>query len=55
MILSLIFDADGVVVNSERFSEILARDYDVDKVKEKEFFTSHFQDCLVGKADLKKR
>lgn len=53
MISTLIFDADGVVINGEQFSKVLARDYDVDKAKEKEFFTTHFQECLVDKADLK--
>lgn len=53
MISTLIFDADGVLINGEQFSEVLARDYNVDKTKEKEFFTTHFQECLVGKADLK--
>ncbi len=53
MITTLILDADGVLINGDSFSKILARDYDVDEVKEKEFFTTHFQDCLVGKADLK--
>ncbi len=53
MITALILDADGVLINGESFSETLARDYDVDKAKEKEFFTTHFQECLVGKADLK--
>lgn len=53
MIKTIIFDADGVLINGEQFSEVLARDYDVDKAKEKEFFTTHFQECLVGKADLK--
>ena len=46
-------DADGVLVNGKRFSEILVRDYPVDRAKEKEFFTGIFQQCLVGKADLK--
>lgn len=54
MIKTIIFDADGVLINSEKFSDVLRRDYDVDVVKEKEFFTNIFQDCLVGKADLKK-
>jgi len=53
MITALILDADGVLINGESFSETLARDYDVDHDKEKEFFTTTFQDCLVGKADLK--
>ncbi len=53
MITALILDADGVLINGESFSETLARDYGVDHDKEKEFFTTMFQDCLVGKADLK--
>jgi len=46
-------DADGVLVNGEQFSKVLARDFDVDPAKEQEFFTTIFQDCLIGKADLK--
>lgn len=53
MISTLILDADGVLVHGKTFSERLARDYDVDRDKEKEFFTGKFQECLVGKADLK--
>lgn len=55
MISGIIFDADGVLVNinGEQFSKVLARDYNVDSEKVVEFFTGKFQDCLVGKADLK--
>lgn len=53
MISGIIFDADGVLINGEQFSKALARDYDVDHDKEKEFFTGTFQECLVGNADLK--
>ncbi len=53
MIKTLIMDADGVLLDGEGFAKILIRDYDVDRTKEKEFFTTKFQDCLVGKADLK--
>ncbi|HSX30370.1 MAG TPA: HAD-IA family hydrolase [Candidatus Saccharimonadales bacterium] len=53
MINGIIFDADGVLVNGDKFSAALARDYDVDHDKEKEFFTGKFQECLIGKADLK--
>lgn len=53
MITLLILDADGVLINGERFADVLARDFQTDKAKEKEFFTTKFQDCLVGKADLK--
>lgn len=53
MITHLIMDADGVLINGKSFSERLSRDYDVDKEKEREFFTGKFQECLVGKADLR--
>jgi HAD superfamily hydrolase (TIGR01509 family) len=52
MINFLILDADGVLINGEKFAEVLSRDFPIDKAKEKEFFTTTFQDCLVGKADL---
>lgn len=53
MITTLVLDADGVLIHGKTFSERLARDYEVDRDKEKEFFTGKFQECLVGKADLK--
>ena len=53
MITAIIFDADGVLINGDKFAAALARDFPVDHDKEKEFFTGKFQDCLVGKADLK--
>ena len=53
MITTLILDADGVLIDGESFSATLTRDYDVDHDKEKEFFTTKFQDCLVGAAHLK--
>lgn len=55
MIKAILFDADGVVIPStERFSEILAREYGISLEKTKPFFTGVFQNCLIGKADLKK-
>lgn len=53
MISTIILDADGVLIHGNDFSKRLARDYDVDRDKEKEFFTTKFQECLVGEADLK--
>jgi len=52
MIKTVIFDADGVLINGERFAIVLARELKTDSVKEKEFFTGIFQECLVGNADL---
>jgi putative hydrolase of the HAD superfamily len=53
MIKTLILDADGVLINGERFSDVRARDLGGDPEREREFFTTVFQECLVGKADLK--
>ncbi|HSX29659.1 MAG TPA: HAD hydrolase-like protein [Candidatus Saccharimonadales bacterium] len=53
MIKAVIFDADGVMINSDRFIDVLKHDYQVDEAKAKEFFTTTFQTCLVGEADLK--
>ncbi len=53
MITTIIFDVDGVLVHGERFGDVLSREYKVDAQKEREFFSTHFQECLVGKADLK--
>lgn len=54
MIKVLIMDADGVLVTKpETFSVILAREYKINPKKVLEFFDGNFQDCLIGKADLK--
>ena len=53
MIRTLILDADGVLINGEKFSDVRARDLKGNPEKEREFFTTVFQECLVGKADLK--
>lgn len=53
MIKAIIFDADGVVINGEMFSKCLARDYGITRETTKGFFTGPFQDCRIGKADLK--
>lgn len=54
MIKAVIFDADGILINSVRFSLQYERDYGVSKEKLLPFFNGKFQDCLIGKADLKK-
>lgn len=53
MIKILIFDADGVLINSERFSKRLAREYGISTDKTTPFFTGIFNECLIGNADLK--
>lgn len=53
MITTLILDADGVLINGERFSDVRTRELSGNPEKEREFFTGIFQKCLIGEADLK--
>ena len=54
-IKAIIFDADGVLVNKPKvFSECLEEDYGIKRSITSKFFKGDFQNCLVGKADLKK-
>jgi len=54
MVKAVIFDADGMVIRAERFSQQLERDYGISRDKTKYFFENEFQRCLLGKSDLKK-
>jgi|TARA_Y100000310_G_scaffold170442_2_gene170623 putative hydrolase of the HAD superfamily len=53
MVKTVIFDADGMIVNGERFSSRLEREYGISTDTTDSFFKNEFQLCLVGKADLK--
>src|SRR5258708_4767313 len=53
MITTLLFDADGVLINGAKFSVQLAKDYGISPEKTRSFFTNEFNRCLVGEADLK--
>lgn len=53
MIKAIIFDVDGVIINTGFFSEKLAKDYGTPLEKVLPFFKGRFQDCQLGKADLK--
>lgn len=53
MIKMIIFDVDGVINNAERFSIYLERDFGIDSSITNKFFYNDFQQCLIGKADLK--
>ncbi len=54
MIKAIIFDADGVVIQKEKyFSERLSEEYGIGIEKILPFFKNEFKLCMVGKADLK--
>lgn len=53
MIKAILFDVDGVLVNGERFSNNLAKDYGIAPDVTEPFFNGPFKDCILGKADLK--
>lgn len=48
----ILFDANGVVVNSDMFSDQYQKEYEISNNEMLPFFKGEFQDCLVGKADL---
>jgi HAD superfamily hydrolase (TIGR01509 family) len=48
----ILFDADGVVINSEMFGNKYQKDYNISNNEMLPFFINEFQDCLTGKKDL---
>lgn len=53
MIKTLVFDIDGVTVIGEMFGKNMQQDFGFSIDKLAPFFKGKFQDCLIGKADLK--
>lgn len=53
MIKVIIFDADGVVMHGEWFSKRYSEKFGVPLEEIMVFFNNEFQDCLIGKKDLK--
>lgn len=49
----ILFDADGMTLIPQRFSDQIQVDYGISWEKMKPFFSGAFQDCKRGKADLK--
>jgi putative hydrolase of the HAD superfamily len=47
------FDADGVVIQSQMFSYKYAQEFNVNISELNDFFKTDFQACLIGKSDLK--
>lgn len=53
MIKAVIFDTDGMLVVGQMFSVKLCEEYHIPYETVLPFFKNEFQQCLVGKADLK--
>lgn len=53
MISTVLFDADGVLINAEMASYYFARKYNLSPETTVEFYKGPFQDCITGKLDAK--
>jgi putative hydrolase of the HAD superfamily len=53
MMKAILFDADGVIINSEMFSLQYQKEFDVSNNEMLPFFNNEFQECIKGKLDLK--
>jgi putative hydrolase of the HAD superfamily len=52
-IQAVILDADGVVIHPWRFARFLERKHAITPQMTRSFFRTSFEDCLVGRADIK--
>ncbi|HEX9028862.1 MAG TPA: HAD-IA family hydrolase, partial [Anaerolineales bacterium] len=52
-IKAVLFDADGVVIFPWRFAGYLEREHGITRAMTREFFHGVFNNCLVGKAELR--
>jgi putative hydrolase of the HAD superfamily len=52
-IQAVIFDADGVVIHPWRFARYLEREHAITPEMTRAFFRTTFEDCLVGRVDIK--
>ena len=52
-IQAVIFDADGVVIHPWRFARYLEREHAITPGMTRAFFQTTFEDCLVGRTDIK--
>jgi putative hydrolase of the HAD superfamily len=50
---AIIFDADGMVIEGERFSDRYQREFNISNEEMMSFFKGAYGDCALGKADLK--
>ena len=53
MIKAIIFDSDGMLAHGPRFSDTYAKEFEIPIEEMIPFFTGPFQECVIGKADLK--
>ena len=53
MIKTILFDADGVLLNGEKFGKVLAKEKNISEETTRDFFTGPFQEAIVGKKDLR--
>lgn len=53
IIRAVILDADGVLIFAWRFADYLGHEFGITGEITGEFFRGTFNDCLVGKRDLK--
>jgi putative hydrolase of the HAD superfamily len=54
MIKTLVFDVDGVLVENKVFASVLEREYGITREMTAPFFRGPFEDCVLGRADLRK-
>lgn len=50
----LLLDCDGVIITGKRFIEVRETELGINTKQADAFFMNIFQQCLIGKADLKK-
>src|SRR5437762_9253733 len=55
MLKVLLFDVDGVLSIGEAWYKHLERDHGITREMTREFFTTAFKECLIGKADTKEK
>ena len=53
MIKAIVFDVDGVLVESLVFARVLAEEYGIDRQMTAPFFQGPFKRCVLGKGDLR--
>ena len=53
MINAIIFDVDGVLVEFKVFASVLEREYGISREMTAPFFHGPFEECVLGRADLR--